>query len=58
MAGVTKTTQVWLHGTPSTAHEIKTASWESQQDASADLYVLTLPSAISLQRTENWVANK
>ena len=37
---MTKSTQVWL-GIPSSAHEIKTVIWESQQDASADLYLLS-----------------
>ena len=40
-AGLTKTTQVWLYGTPGSVPETKTASWESQQDASTDLYLLT-----------------
>ena len=43
MTDLTKSTQVWLHGIPSSAHEIKTVIWESQQDASADLYLLSTP---------------
>lgn len=43
-------TQVWLHGSSGSARETKTASWESEHDASADRF-LAPTSVITEQKT-------